>query len=199
MPSSSGSPSAALASQAAASVWLDTRGRFGRISRWMHWGMALLFLWQFTGMVLKELLGRTPLSAFFVGTHRDVGLLLFALLVARIVWGCYNLGRRPRHQAGVVGRLALLGHVALYGLMLVVPSLALLRQYGSGRPFAPFGIPLMGASEPVAWMRIPADLAHGPLAWVLLAVIAGHVAMALVHRFVWRDEVPARMIGRVRG
>lgn len=197
MPSPSVSPSSS-AEPGAASAWLDTRGRFGRISRWLHWTMALLFLWQFTGMALKELLGRTPVSAFWVGTHRDVGLLLFVLLVVRAGWGLYNLGRRPHHQAGLFGTLALLGHGALYGLMLVVPSLALMRQYGSGRPFTPFGIPLMGPSEPIAWMRVPADLVHGPLAWLLLALIAGHVAMALVHRFVWRDGVLARMVGRVR-
>ena len=31
----------------ASSVWLDTPARYGRISRWLHWGMALLFAWQF--------------------------------------------------------------------------------------------------------------------------------------------------------
>ncbi|KAF1019289.1 MAG: Cytochrome b561 [Paracidovorax wautersii] len=192
MPITSSSPPAARG------LWRDTTGRFGRISRWLHWTMALLFLWQFTGMALKEMLGRTPVSAFFVGTHRDVGVLLFTLLLVRAAWGLYNLGRRPPHQPGVIGALAVAGHLALYGLMFIVPSLALLRQYGSGRAFAPFGVPLMGASEPVAWMVAPANAAHGLLAWLLLALIVGHVAMVLVHRFVWRDAVARRMVGRVR-
>jgi len=28
-------------------------------------------------------------------------------------------------------------------------------------------------------------------------LIAGHVLMVVVHRFVWRDEIAQRMIGRV--
>lgn len=178
--------------------WRDSPRRFGRISRWLHWAMAALFLWQFAGMVLKEVLGRTPVSGFFVGTHRDVGFLLFVLLVLRASWGLYNFGRRPPHQPGVIGVLALMGHLALYGLMLAVPALALLRQYGSGRPFAPFGIPLMGPGDPVPWLMAPANAVHGLLGWALLALIAGHAAMVVVHRAVWRDDVAQRMIGRVR-
>lgn len=193
MPSSS-RRSAALA---ATSPWIDSPGRFGRISRWLHWSMALLFLWQFVGMVLKVTIGRTPLSGVFVGVHRDVGLVLFVLLLLRGLWGLYNLRRRPSHQPGLVGLLAVLGHLALYGLMLVVPLIGLMRQYGSGRPFAPFGVPLMGPSDPIPWMMAPANAAHGLLAWVLLALIAGHVLMVVVHRFVWRDEIAQRMIGRV--
>ena len=42
----------------------------------------------------------------------------------------------------------------------------------------------------------PANAAHGLLAWTLLALIAGHVAMVLLHRFLWRDGTLARMAGR---
>ena len=81
--------------------------------------------------------------------------------------------------------------------MLVVPTLALLRQYGSGRAFAPFGIPLWPASgERIEALVAPANAAHGLLAWTLLALIAGHVAMVLLHRFLWRDGTLARMAGR---
>ncbi|WP_312690208.1 cytochrome b/b6 domain-containing protein [Brevundimonas nasdae] len=45
-------------------------------------------------------------------------------------------------------------------------------------------------------MTAPANAAHGLLAWVLLAAIAGHILMVLVHRFVWKDGVAERMIGR---
>ena len=129
--------------------------------------------------------------------HWKKSAVLFVLLLLRGLWGLYNLRRRPSHQPGLVGLLAVLGHLALYGLMLVVPLIGLMRQYGSGRPFAPFGVPLMGPSDPIPWMMAPANAAHGLLAWVLLALIAGHVLMVVVHRFVWRDEIAQRMIGRV--
>ena len=180
--------------------WRDTPDRYGLVSRFLHWGMALLFAWQFAGMVVKVTVGRSPLTAFLVGTHASVGALLFLLILLRGAWGLYNLRRRPPHEPGPLGLAARLGHLALYALMLAVPALALLRQYGSGRAFAPFGIPLWPASgERIEALVAPANTAHGLLAWTLLALIGGHIAMVLLHRFLWRDGVLTRMAGRARG
>ena len=64
-----------------------------------------------------------------------------------------------------------------------MPALALLRAYGSGKGFSPFGLPLMPATGvKVDWMVAPANAIHGFLAWTLLALIAGHIAMVIVHR-----------------
>lgn len=175
---------------------MDDGLRYGPVTRLLHWLMAGLLVWQFTGMFVKEIVGRAPLTAFWVGSHKGVGLLLLVLLLVRAVWGLYNLRRRPRHGRGFWGGAAVIGHLVLYGLMLVVPSLALLRQYGSGKPFEAFGVQLMTNARPeVEWMMAPANAAHGLLAWVLLAAIGGHVLMVLVHRFVWKDGTTQRMLG----
>ncbi|HWX50696.1 MAG TPA: cytochrome b [Roseomonas sp.] len=177
--------------------WRDTPSRYGLVSRTLHWGMALLFTWQFVGMLVRLTVGRSPLTAFMVGSHGGVGALLFLLVLLRGAWGLLNLRRRPPHAEGLSGRAARLGHLALYGLMLLVPALALLRQYGSGRAFAPFGLPLMpGFEGRIESLMAPANAVHGLLAWALLALAGGHITMALVHRFLWRDDVLARMAGR---
>lgn len=177
--------------------WRDTPARYGLVSRLLHWGMALLFLWQFAGMAVRLTVGRSPVTAFMVGSHVSIGSLLFLLVLARGAWSLLNLRRRPRHAAGLAGQAARLGHLALYGLMLAVPALALLRHYGSGRAFAPFGLPLLpGGRERIDALMAPADLAHGLLAWALLAAVAGHVVMVLVHQRLWRDGTWARMGGR---
>lgn len=78
--------------------------------------------------------------------------------------------------------------------MVVVPGLALLRQYRSGKPFTPYGIPLMpGRDDKIAWMMAPGDLLHHWLAFTLLAVLVDHVAMAFLHRKLWNEDVLARM------
>jgi cytochrome b561 len=182
----------------ASTPWLDTPQRYGLVSRALHWGMAALFLWQFAGMAVRITVGRHPVTAFMVGSHSGIGFLLLCLVLLRGAWGLANARRRPGHAPGLVGRLATLGHLALYALMLVVPSLALLRAYGSGRAFAPFGIPVFPGFEggPIGWMTAPGHAAHGLLAWTLLALVAGHVAMVIVHRRLWRDDVLHRMAGR---
>ena len=181
-------------------TWRDTPLRYGVITRILHWGMAAIFAWQFLGMILRNLLGRGPVAGFFVGSHTALGTLLLLLVLLRGAWGLYNRPQRPPQEKGWLGRAALAGHLAIYALMLVVPALALLRAYGSGRPFAPFGIPLFDGfpGGPIGWMTAPAHAAHGLLAWALLALIAGHVAMALAHRLIWRDDVLQRMAGPAR-
>jgi len=181
------------------SPWLDTPQRYGLVSRALHWGMAAVFAWQFTGMAVKILVGRHPVTAFMVGSHASVGTLLMLLVLLRGAWGLANTRRRPRHAPGPLGRLATAGHLLLYAMMLVVPSLALLRAAGSGRGLAFFGIPVFPPFEggPVGWMVAPANAAHGLLAWTLLALVAGHVLMVVVHRWLWRDDVLQRMAGRL--
>ena len=176
--------------------WRDTENTYGLASRLLHWAMALLFGWQFMGMAIKLIVGRSPLTAFLVGTHRPLGLLLLTLCVARILWALYNRRRRPRYDASATGRLARLGHIALYVLMLLIPSLALLRQFGSGKAFSAFGLPITKETGvEITWMTAPADLLHGFLAWCLLALIAGHVIMALVHHYRLKDGILSRMAG----
>ena len=182
------------------SAWRDTPQRYGRISRGLHWLMALLFAWQFAGMIAKVTLGKdSPWTAVLSAAHTDVGLLLLVLLVVRAVWGLMNSGRRPSNGTGLLATAAWLGHAALYLLMFVVPFLALLRALGNTRTFSWFGvIPLnTGGGEKVEWMVAPASAAHGLLGWLLLLMIAGHIGMVLVHRWILKDDVAQRMMGRI--
>lgn len=173
----------------------DNHKRYDLVSRVLHWGMAAIFLWQFLGMVLLIILGETPLTYFFLGTHGPLGAVLFVLIAIRLGWSASNTSNRPPQEASYSGKLASIGHRLLYALMIIVPLLALLRSYGSGRAFSPFGLSLWEASEQkIEWMIAVGNAAHGILAWVLLAMIVGHVGVALWHRAVKRDQVWSRMV-----
>ena len=173
--------------------WLDSPEGYGIVSRILHWLMAACFAWHFTGASLFMIIPDAPVTRLVGGTHFTMGFTLFVLVLLRGVWGLLSVRRRPGHP-GRLGRAAVAGHLALYGLMAAVPALALLRQYGSGRPFEPYGIPLMpGFEGRVDWMMAPGNAAHSLLGWVLMALIGGHVAMTFVHRYVWRDDVLAGM------
>ncbi|MGG4603675.1 cytochrome b [Paenalcaligenes sp. Me131] len=173
----------------------DNHERYGLVSRVLHWGMGAIFLWQFVGMGLLIILGETPLTYFFLGTHGPLGAVLFVLIMLRLGWLGRNARSRPQPADTCNGKLASLGHKLLYALMLIVPLLALLRSYGSGRAFAPFGISLWEASEPkISWMISVGNAAHGVLAWLLLALIVGHVGAAISHKAIKRDQVWSRMV-----
>lgn len=154
--------------------------RYGLISRLLHWGMAILFGWQFLTIGTRVLAKDSPLDEFLWSTHKSVGLLLLVLVLLRILWAIVDTKKRPQP----VSRAARAGHLLLYGLMFTIPVLALLRQFGSDRAFAPFGLPLMSGSgdHKVEWMMAPANLLHGWLGWLLLVMVVGHTFMALVHK-----------------
>jgi cytochrome b561 len=156
------------------------RERYDIFSRVLHWGMALLLLWQLLSASAHYLLEDTAIEAFFWPTHKPLGFVLFGLIVVRIVWAVINAARRPPS----ISLAATLGHVALYGLLAAVPGVALLRQYGSGRAFEPFGWPLMPGFEgdKISWMVTLGELLHSSLGWTLFALICGHIFMVYWHR-----------------
>ena len=157
----------------------DTTERYGTVTRLLHWSMALLIAWQFLSAIAHYGFEDSAFEAFFWPTHKPLGLLLMILIVVRLLWALKNLASRPPS----INLPAKLGHLGIYALLLLVPALALLRQYGSGRAFDPFGIALMpGGGDKIDWMVDLGSLLHGELGWVLLAMIAGHIAMAFVHR-----------------
>lgn len=177
--------------------WRDTPDVYGIVSRCLHWAMAALLAWQWICMACRLALGRTPLTAFMVGSHAPVGTVLLVLVLVRIGWFLLNRRHRPSHHGDRLAGLARAGHAALYALMLVIPALALLRHYGAGRALSLFGVPIMAPREAkIEWMIAPANALHGWLGWLLLALVVGHVGAVLLHRLVWRDGVAARMIGR---
>ena len=175
---------------------MDDGLKYGTITRVLHWLMAGLLVWQIGTMWLRSVLGETPMTDLWRDWHKPVGVLILLVVTIRALWGLYNLKHRPPHQPGLIGKFAVMGHLALYGLTFAIPIIALIRQYGSGRKWEMFGFTLMeGGHPPVKWMVDLGKNFHGELAWVLTALVALHIVMALVHHFVWKDDTLKRIAG----
>ena len=171
----------------------DSALRYGSITRTLHWLMAVVLAWQFTSAGVHLLAEDSALDEFMWSTHKTSGFLLMVLILIRVLWALANTGRRPPP----VSAPARLGHTCLYLLMVAVPLIALIRQYGSGRAFSPFGIPLMPGFEgdKIEWMTELGSNFHGLLGWLLLALTVGHVIAALWHHLAGDKNVMYRIIG----
>ncbi|MGE8498850.1 MAG: cytochrome b [Pseudomonas sp.] len=171
----------------------DSPQRYGTVSRVLHWGMALGFAWMFATTLTTYFFAESALDELLWPTHKSVGALMMLLLLVRGAWSLLNARRRPASTS----LLAHLGHLALYAVMFAVPFIGLLRQFGSGRAFAPFGIPLMPGFEggAIKWMTDLGGNFHGLLGWTLLALTVGHIAAALWHRRSSETNVIPRMFG----
>jgi cytochrome b561 len=132
----------------------DTSEYYGIISRGLHWAMAVVLALQFLTALAHLSPVETAVTEFLWGTHKANGFLVMVLVLVRATWAIANHAVRPPS----VDALARLGHKALYVFMVMVPLLALLRAYGSGDPFSPFGIPLMPGfdGEEIGLLTAPA-------------------------------------------
>lgn len=175
----------------------DTPDRYGSLSRALHWGMAALFLVQFASAAAHFLLPReNPLREALWSLHTPLGITLFLLVLLRGAWGLVNLKRRPAADAGLIGKAATAGHIALYALMVLVPGTRLLAAAGGTRGLEYLGIQLFApnATE-TAWMQAPAEW-HGELGWLLALLVVGHIVMAVGwHQIIKRDSTLRRMAG----
>ncbi|KDM90545.1 cytochrome b [Photobacterium galatheae] len=170
----------------------DNHERYGNVSRFFHWGMTLLLSVQFLTAIARFLFEDSWLDELMWGIHKPLGFLLLLFVILRFAWALINLSRRPAS----VSKAALIGHKALYVLMLVIPALAMMRQYGSGKAFSPLGLPLMDGFDTgkIDWMVGLGNLLHGELGWLLFAFVIGHVVMTVWHRIRQNPvDVMARM------
>ncbi|ABG33128.1 cytochrome b [Roseobacter denitrificans] len=175
--------------------FFDTPERYSLISRSLHWGMALLFAMQFVTSATRWALPREdPIREFFWAYHAPIGTTLFLLVLLRGLWGLINMHRRPAHGSGLIGRMARVGHLAIYALMVIVPTLRLIAAAGSTRGFSYLGVEIFAARETeIAWMDAMAEW-HGELGWILGLLVLGHIAMAVGwHHFIKRDGTLQRM------
>lgn len=175
----------------------DTPMRYGLVSRTLHWGMAVLFGAQFLSAAAHWALPReNAVRETLWSYHTDLGFTLFLLVIIRGIWGLANIQRRPS-KSGTMGRAAVAGHVAIYALMIIVPSVRVLAAAGSTRGLSYLGFQIFPPQvTEIAWMQAPSEW-HGEMGWILALLVVGHIAMAIVwHRIIRRDDVLATMAGR---
>jgi cytochrome b561 len=175
-----------------ASIWDRPQG-YGRVSRTLHWLMAALFAVQFLSAILRFIDRDMALSKTVWGVHYTLGFSLLVLVALRAIWGVMNLRTRPPHGHGLIGLASLGGHLALYALMIFVPAIGLLRVYGGGRGFEVFGFQIFQPGARNEALMAPGHLLHGPAGWALLALVAGHILMVFVHKYLWREDILGRM------
>lgn len=166
-------------------------------TRFLHWAMALLLIWQLGGVLAEATLGETPLIKSWGSTHSSVGALILLFTLIRLIWAVLESGNRPARQTGFATAAARFGHGLLYAAMVIIPSLALVRSVGSGRGLTLFGVEILEPTgQKIPELMAPANALHGLFGWILLVLIIGHISMALYHHFILKDGTLGKMLPR---
>ncbi|UZE16232.1 cytochrome b [Pseudomonas sp. B21-054] len=168
---------------------------FAPLARLLHWLMALMviaMLFIGAGMVASV----SERHEWLLQLHKPLGIAILLLVIVRLVVRFST--RQPPLPADLPGWQVLsakASHVLLYALMLILPLL------GWGMISAA-GDPVMLSSSLQLPSILPADAqtfallrkAHGYLAYVLFLTVLVHLAAALFHGWVRRDEVLDSML-----
>lgn len=172
------------------------REHWGSLAKAFHWTIVALLLVQGTiGLVMVNLPKKPSVIPVF-DLHKSLGLTILALAVLRLAWRAID--PRPAFPATMPPRQAQLargGHALLYVLLFAVPlSGWWFDSVAALRPLHWFGVvEVPHLTGPNPDLKHLAAQAHELLFWLLIAVAAGHAAFALLHQFVNRDHVLARM------
>ena len=169
---------------------------YSTTARLFHWGMAALILVTIpVGLLMVQSgIGRGLQNALFI-YHKNVGVLLLGLIVARLIWRGMNPA--PALPVGLPdwqARAAGVTHGVLYVLLLVVPLAGYIRVRAGGFPIESLdalGLPtLVPKSEALAAL---AKSVHYYSGMMIAALLALHIGAALYHRFAKNDGIFARM------
>ena len=163
----------------------------------LHWVMAALILLNLTlGFFMETYANPSPQRNNVLFYHASIGILILALLVIRLGW---RLTHQPPPLPDTVPKMqqkaAHALHWVLYLLILLQPISGYVHRMAGAHLVSFFGLfnmpVLVARNEP---LRLLTDLIHDTGAIVLTALVMGHVAVALKHRFINRDSVLQRMI-----
>jgi len=166
----------------------------------LHWLIALAILCTFSVGVYMHELPLSPTKLRIYSWHKWAGVTIFLLVLVRLAW---RLGHRPPAlpvSMPVWQRWAAEGtHVLLYVLMVAIPLSGWLMSSAKGFQTVYFGvlpIPDLLSKNPELGDQLK-EL-HEALNFLMLAVVGGHVAAALKHHLMDRDDVLSRMLPRLR-
>jgi len=174
----------------------EPRNRYSTVSLVLHWLIAALVVTQVVLIMIRDA-SEGALARELLGLHKSVGLGILVLTLARLGWRIAHPAiPLPDTMARWRKLLARATHILFYVLLIGMPLSGWAASSAAGREIFWFGLfqwpllPIGGGRETAGTLMDMHELA----AKALYVAIILHVAGALKHHFVDRDNVLHRMI-----
>jgi cytochrome b561 len=160
----------------------------------LHWLLGLALVVSFCVGLYMVGLPLSPQRLKLYNWHKWAGVTIFTLSFVRLAWRLTHKPPAALPMATWQQRTANAAHQLLYVLFLAVPLVGWAYSSAAGFPVVVFGVlplpDLVAADKAVAEAIKPW---HAGLAWTMAVVVAVHIAAALKHQFVDRDDILSRM------
>lgn len=173
----------------------NDRFRYGLISRFLHWGMAVSIFAMFgLGYWMRTLTYDNPYYQLAPNLHRSIGIVLLAMLIIRFIWNFIE----PRPIANDITkleyRLSHLMHNFLYALLFCLMITGYLISTLDGRPISVFGLAnVPSVLSQRSWEPLTA-LLHWWIACTIITISIVHACAALWHHLIKKDFTLRRML-----
>ncbi|MFP3587884.1 cytochrome b [Paraburkholderia sp. SIMBA_055] len=172
----------------------DDKRTYDSFSIALHWVTAVLVLGQF---LLAQTWGLTPRPTrhLMIVAHMSFGILLTAVLIARIGWRLLRGHQAPPPNVGWVEHAARTVHYVLYVLLVSEALLGFVLRWPGNESMSFFGLELPPPFPPFSKpAHHSVGEAHDLIGWTIIVLAGSHAAAALFHHFFLRDDVLLRML-----
>jgi cytochrome b561 len=174
----------------------NTSDRFGAVAKAFHWLTLVLLIGSFTLAITMTDLPLSPRKLQLYSWHKWAGVTVFLVTILRLVWRLANpVPQQPMGTPRWQRRLAGLSHTSLYAILIIMPLTGWVMSSALNLPVvylgiiyipSPFGVdPALGETMKII---------HQTLAVILLGLVAAHMAAALYHHVILRDDILRRML-----
>lgn len=181
----------------------DTKQKLSPITIALHWVIAAAMIGMLTLGIYME---RTESYSLY-GTHKSIGIIIFTLIIARVIWRIINGWPQPASQYKKIEQiLAKVTHYTLLIGTVMMPLSGLTMSIAGGRGAKIFGLPIvppnydpdipdtiMAISKPLAGV---AHQAHSLIGYIIIGALILHIAGALKHHVIDKDGTLRRMLGQ---
>lgn len=176
----------------------NTAATYGSVAKTFHWLIAALIITMIPlGIYAAGLPDAAPSKPVLFSLHKTLGLFIFLVAIARIIWAIVQPKPAALHpDRRVETYLAALVHWLLYGSLILVP-LSGWVHHAATTGFAPIwwpfgqGLPFIPTDDGIAHA---AKALHIIFERVLVLSLLLHVAGAVKHHLIDRDDTLRRML-----
>ncbi|MGE5622640.1 MAG: cytochrome b [Bacillota bacterium] len=163
----------------------------------LHWATALLVILLWCLGETIDWFPRGPARVTMRSLHISLGVILGVVIAYRIWWRSTGGLRLPAAETGRLQSLATAVHFMLYVGVVAAVVFGIANVWVRGDTiFNLFTIPKFDPTNKP--LREMVEELHETAANALIVLAAFHVAAALAHHYLWKDQVLRRMLPRIR-
>lgn len=176
-------------------AYFNTDSTYGSVAKFLHWTVFTLVLIMLLSGYFMGYIPNKAIRWQITNTHKLLGLLILSLMLFRFIWTTINL--KPKLPGDTLWWQRVLErviHYLIYLALILMPLSGWIMSSAAGKA------PILGSLI----IKLPMDLnkprahlfldVHFWLAIVIIVLISIHIAAALFHYAIKKDNILQRIL-----